>query len=129
MLINDNFGEMQRSGFARYPPCFAASAAPLPSSVPLADMDTPRSDKTHVATELSYADKASKYAGPLSTATSVAPSIYEKGGVVAVETEVLDVPPDGGRGWIVIFGCAIFSAATLGWGYVVCRVVLRYACH
>ena len=59
-------------------------------------MDTPRSDKTHVATELSYADKASKYAGPLSTATSVAPSIYEKGGVVAVETEVLDVPPDAG---------------------------------
>ncbi|KAM5533514.1 hypothetical protein V8D89_012851 [Ganoderma adspersum] len=79
-------------------------------------MDTPRSDKTHVATELSYADTGSKYAGPLSTATSVAPSIYEKGGVVAVETEVLDVPPDGGRGWVVIFGCVIFSAATLGWG-------------
>ncbi|PIL25838.1 MFS general substrate transporter [Ganoderma sinense ZZ0214-1] len=61
-------------------------------------MDTPRSDKTHVATEVSYAGKASKYAGPLSAATSVAPSIYEKGDGVVVETEMLDVPPDGGRG-------------------------------
>ncbi len=87
-------------------------------SVLLADMDTPRSDKTHVEAELSYADKASKYAGPLSAATSVAPSIYEKGGAVVVEPEMLDVPPDGGRGWVVIFGCIIFSAATVGWGYV-----------
>ena len=81
-------------------------------------MDTPRSQRTHVEAELSYADKAFKYAGPLSAATSVAPSIYEKGGVVAVETEALDVPPDGGRGWVVVLGCVIFSAATGGWGYV-----------
>ena len=83
-------------------------------------MDTPRSDKTHVEAELSYAGKASKskYAGPLSTATSVAPSIYEKGDAVAVETEVLDIPPDGGRGWVVLLGCMTYSATICGWGYV-----------
>ncbi|KAI0772349.1 major facilitator superfamily domain-containing protein [Trametes elegans] len=26
--------------------------------------------------------------------------------------------PEGGRGWIVVLGCSIFSAATVGWGYV-----------
>ncbi|TBU30999.1 MFS general substrate transporter [Dichomitus squalens] len=31
---------------------------------------------------------------------------------------MLDVPPDGGRGWVVVLGCVIFSAATVGWGYV-----------
>ena len=116
VLINDS--ECGKAAFrlVRSTPCFAASAALPP--VLVADMDTPRSDKTHVEAELSYADKASKYAGPLSAATSVAPSIYEKGGAVAAETEMLDVPPDGGRGWVVIFGCIIFSAATVGWGYV-----------
>ena len=29
-----------------------------------------------------------------------------------------DTFPDGGRGWIVVLGCFIFSAATVGWGYV-----------
>ncbi|KAI0673188.1 major facilitator superfamily domain-containing protein [Trametes maxima] len=29
-----------------------------------------------------------------------------------------DIFPEGGRGWVVVLGCAIFSAATVGWGYV-----------
>ncbi|KAI0651102.1 MFS general substrate transporter [Trametes meyenii] len=29
-----------------------------------------------------------------------------------------DIPPEGGRGWVVVLGCAIFSAATVGWGLV-----------
>ncbi len=29
-----------------------------------------------------------------------------------------DTFPDGGRGWVVALGCFIFSAATVGWGYV-----------
>ncbi|KAI0659615.1 MFS general substrate transporter [Cubamyces menziesii] len=72
-------------------------------------MDTPRSEKTHV--EVSEDDKAYKYA----EARSAAPSVYEKG--VPIE-EVADLPPDGGRGWLVVFGCVIFSAATVGWGLV-----------
>ncbi|KAI9058784.1 MFS general substrate transporter [Trametes sanguinea] len=71
-------------------------------------MDTPRSEKTHV--EVSEDDKAGKYA----EARSAAPSVYEKG----VPVEEVDLPPDGGRGWLVVFGCIIFSAATVGWGYV-----------
>ena len=71
-------------------------------------MDTPRSEKTHV--EVSEDDKAGKYA----EARSAAPSVYEKG----VAVEEVDLPPDGGRGWLVVFGCIIFSAATVGWGYV-----------
>ncbi|KAL7278707.1 hypothetical protein ACG7TL_007709 [Trametes sanguinea] len=68
-------------------------------------MDTPRSEKTHV--EVSEDDKAGKYA----EARSAAPSVYEKG----VPVEEVDLPPDGGRGWLVVFGCIIFSAATV-WG-------------
>ena len=26
--------------------------------------------------------------------------------------------PDGGRGWLVVLGCFIYSAATVGWGCV-----------
>ncbi|KAI0772442.1 MFS general substrate transporter [Trametes elegans] len=70
-------------------------------------MDTPRSEKTHV--DVSVEDKAFKYA-------FAAPSVYEKG--VAPAVEEVDLPPDGGRGWLVVFGCVIFSAATVGWGYV-----------
>ncbi|TFK92180.1 MFS general substrate transporter [Polyporus arcularius HHB13444] len=86
-------------------------------------MDTPRSEKTHVETEFTQVDKALKDAGAPSAATSVAPSLrnvdmYEKGGAALLET-VVDVPPDGGRGWLVILGCVIYSAATVGWGYVV----------
>ncbi|KAI8990392.1 hypothetical protein BD414DRAFT_483483, partial [Trametes punicea] len=72
-------------------------------------MDTPWSEKTHVGT--SEEDKACKDA----EARSTAPSVYEKG---AVRPEEVDLPPDGGRGWLVVFGCMIFSAATVGWGYV-----------
>lgn len=72
-------------------------------------MDTPRSEITHV--EVSDDEKAFKYA----EARSAAPSVYEKG-VAAIEE--VDLPSDGGRGWLVIFGCVIFSAATVGWGYV-----------
>ena len=86
-------------------------------------MDTPRSEKTHVEPEL--IDKALKDAGAFSAATSVAPSLYEKGGVTArelSEADLLDVPPDGGRGWLVVLGCVIYSAATVGWGYVLALV-------
>ncbi|KAI0354277.1 MFS general substrate transporter [Trametes cingulata] len=71
-------------------------------------MDTPRSEKTHV--DVCVDDKAFKY----SEARSAAPSVYEKG----IPLQEVDLPPDGGRGWLVIFGCVIFSAATVGWGYV-----------
>ncbi|RPD63373.1 MFS general substrate transporter [Lentinus tigrinus ALCF2SS1-6] len=94
-------------------------------------MDTPRSEKTHVETEIAQVDKALKDVGALSAATSVAPSLrnvdvdfdeYEKGGATILETEI-DIPPDGGRGWLVIFGCVIYSAATVGWGYVLVLTV------
>ena len=26
--------------------------------------------------------------------------------------------PDGGRGWVVVGGCALYSATTVGWGCV-----------
>ncbi|KAM5533520.1 hypothetical protein V8D89_012857, partial [Ganoderma adspersum] len=81
-------------------------------------MDTPRSEKTHIEARSSYVDKASKAAKPFSAETSVSPSIYETGGIIEVEADVPDVPPDGGRGWVVLFGCMIFSAAISGWGYV-----------
>ncbi|KAI0651160.1 MFS general substrate transporter [Trametes meyenii] len=76
-------------------------------------MDTPRSEKTHVevSADDAGADKTYKYA---SEACSAAPSIYEKGVPVSVE-EIEDLPPDGGRGWLVILGCVIFSGATV-WG-------------
>ncbi|KAH9931609.1 MFS general substrate transporter, partial [Epithele typhae] len=58
--------------------------------------------------------------GMFSAATSVAPSIYEKGSDAQGPTaeDLLDVPPDGGRGWLVVLGCVIYSGATVGWGYV-----------
>lgn len=86
----------------------------LLSPILSADMDTPRSEKTHIEAK---ADKISKDDKPFSAETSVAPSIYETGGA-EVETEVLDVPPDGGQGWVVLFGCVVYSAAISGWGYV-----------
>ena len=91
-------------------------------------MDTPRSEKTHVETEVTQVDKALKDAGALSAATSVAPSLRnvdvdEKGGTALLEVE--DVPPDGGRGWLVILGCITYSAATVGWGYVLALAVLN----
>ena len=82
-------------------------------------MDAPRPGKTRFEPEL--VDKALKDVGALSAATSVAPSLYEKGDVdarVTSDAELLDVPPDGGRGWLVVLGCVIYSAATSGWGYV-----------
>ncbi|KAI0744531.1 MFS general substrate transporter [Earliella scabrosa] len=84
-------------------------------------METPMSDKTHVETEFSQVRKALKDAGALSAATSVAPSLHnvdidEKGRTALLETtDVDDLPPDGGRGWLVILGCVIYSAATV-WG-------------
>ena len=92
-------------------------------------MDTPRSEKTHVETEVTQVDKALKDAGAFSAATSVAPSLRnvdvdEKGGTALLEVEV-DVPPDGGRGWLVILGCITYSAATVGWGYVLALAVLN----
>ena len=86
------------------------------------------SDKTHVETEFSQVRKALKDAGALSAATSVAPSLHnvdidEKGRTALLETtDVDDLPPDGGRGWLVILGCVIYSAATVGWGYVLAFV-------
>lgn len=98
-------------------------------------MDTPRSDKTHVdgaeasLAHTTYIDKALKDAGALSAATTAAPSLHnvevdEKGRAVLLgTTDVDDLPPDGGRGWLVILGCVIFSAATVGWGYVLAIVM------
>ena len=85
-------------------------------------MDAPRSEKIRVEPVL--IDKALKNAGAFSAATSVAPSLYEKGGVATevTDAEMFDVPPDGGRGWLVILGCVIYSAATSGWGYVLVLV-------
>ncbi|PIL25843.1 hypothetical protein GSI_11596 [Ganoderma sinense ZZ0214-1] len=130
-------------------PCFAASSIlppksssrlnpllrcvyRLPSrSVSLVEMKAPRFEKTHIKATQSFADKTLNYAKPLSAGTSVAPSIYDKGGAAAVETEILDVPPDGGNGWVVLFGCMIFSAAAFPdgvWGfteeYLKCNVFM-----
>ncbi len=33
--------------------------------------------------------------------------------------------PDGGRGWLVVSGCLLYSAATVGWGSVQ-MFVFRY---
>ena len=92
-------------------------------------MDTPRSDKTHVDANVVDVHKALKDAGALSAATSVAPSLYEKGGAVSVSepVEELDMPPDGGRGWLVVLGCVIYSAAMVGWGYVLALVCARWS--
>ncbi|KAH9922209.1 major facilitator superfamily domain-containing protein [Fomitopsis serialis] len=65
-------------------------------------MDTPASEKTHV--DFMPAD-------PPSASTSYASS--------AVDTPLEDDDyPDGGlRAWLVVFGCVLFSANTLGWAY------------
>ena len=90
-------------------------------------MDTPYSERTHVESELVH--KSPKDNGVFSAATSVAPSLYEKGGAVSVSepVEELDIPPDGGRGWLVVLGCVIYSAATVGWGYVLALVCARWS--
>ena len=44
--------------------------------------------------------------------------VSEKAKEVAYE----DSFPDGGRGWLVVLGCFIYSASTVGWGCVVTRV-------
>ncbi|KAI0830271.1 MFS general substrate transporter [Trametes gibbosa] len=85
-------------------------------------MDTPRSEKTHVEVEVDDDEKTFKYVD----ARSAAPSVYEK--AVPVLEEV-DLPPDGGRGWLVIFGCVIYSAATVGWGYVLESIHAEKACE
>ena len=41
---------------------------------------------------------------------SAANSIAEKG------DSYTDAFPDGGRGWLVVLGCFIFSTVTVGWG-------------
>ncbi|KAI0632990.1 MFS general substrate transporter [Trametes polyzona] len=76
-------------------------------------MDTPQSKKTRV--EVCDEDKTVKYA----EARSVAPSVYDMGEKTTLDE--VDLPPDGGRGWLVIFGCVIFSAVTSGWGLVSSR--------
>ncbi|CDO68764.1 hypothetical protein BN946_scf184989.g30 [Trametes cinnabarina] len=79
-------------------------------------MDTPRSEKTQVV--VSEDDKPGKY----TEVRSAAGSVYEKG----VPVEEVDLPPDGGRGWLVVFGCMIFSAATVGWGVIPGKLADRY---
>ena len=49
-----------------------------------------------------------------STESTVSAYSSEKAKEVAYE----DSFPDGGKGWVVVFGCFIYSAATVGWGCV-----------
>ena len=49
--------------------------------------------------------------------TRVSAEASEKAEEVAYE----DSFPEGGKGWVVVLGCFIYSAATIGWGYVSLR--------
>lgn len=90
-------------------------------------MDTPCSEKTQV--EFSPADVVEKSAVALEKGydagqLSSPPSLH------GYETDYFeDEYPDGGRGWIVVLGCVIISAATVGWGYVLARFENVNAVH
>lgn len=84
-------------------------------------MDTPCSEKT--AVELARAYSVEKLAVDIDKSPdSVAPSLHKYetgiGGAVTGEDEDEDECPDGGRGWLVVLGCVIVCAVTVGWGYV-----------
>ncbi|OBZ74732.1 Guanine nucleotide-binding protein alpha-1 subunit [Grifola frondosa] len=74
-------------------------------------METPMSEKTQV--DFSQADMTPDKFSRDEEAGSRISSIHSgEEGVVPEEM----IYPDGGRGWIVVLGCVIFSAATVGWG-------------
>lgn len=56
---------------------------------------------------------------------SIPPSVYnspEQGSSASLGE--LESYPDGGSAWFVVLGCFIFSAVTVGWGYVTIIVLL-----
>ena len=81
-------------------------------------MDTPMSDKTHVEPD-AVVTEASRKLGKEKE--------LEEAHVDCVPAEE-DVFPEGGRGWLVVFGCMIYGATTLGWAYVIHLACARLPC-
>ncbi|OCH92546.1 hypothetical protein OBBRIDRAFT_833333 [Obba rivulosa] len=94
----------------------ARSLSLLPESS--SAMDTPVSEKTHVeCLGSSTPSEFCKEGTCKDTACSPPPSACGQD-----PDPVEDFYPDGGRGWLVVLGCVIFCAATVGWGYVLAAV-------
>lgn len=58
---------------------------------------------------------------------SIPSSVYnspERGSTTSLNTQELESYPDGGSAWLVVLGCFIFSAVTVGWGYVAIIILL-----
>lgn len=83
-------------------------------------MDTPCSEKTEV--EHARADSTEKSSVVLDKSQDgghdfLPPSLHD------YEADTIeDDYPDGGRGWLVVLGCVIICAVTVGWGYVFDRL-------
>lgn len=74
------------------------------------------SEKTHVdfsPEELARATTPHKFSKP-NGSHPYSPSTSD----VHETIPTADDFPDGGRGWLVVLGCVIFAATTLGWAYV-----------
>ncbi|KAH9837775.1 major facilitator superfamily domain-containing protein [Rhodofomes roseus] len=79
-------------------------------------MDTPSSERTHV--DFMPADVEAKTQQSLSEKEKLSPATTSYTNS-AVDSPSEDDYPDGGlRAWLVVFGCVLFSANTLGWAYV-----------
>lgn len=83
-------------------------------SLPLSTMpDSIHSEKTTVEQSEKLRVKSYK------EAVSISPSINDAEETSAIQNVLdLEAYPDGGRAWLVVLGCFIFSAVTVGWGYV-----------
>ncbi|PCH43185.1 MFS general substrate transporter [Wolfiporia cocos MD-104 SS10] len=87
-------------------------------------MDTPRSEKTHV--DIAPADlnavNQSKYSKEEDARSPSISYIEPPNGDNFEADEYLD----GGRGWLVVAGCVIYAAATLGWSYLHCLILMLW---
>lgn len=92
------------------------SRPPSGSPVSLYSMDTPASERTHI--DFMPADVEAKTQQSLSEKEKLSPATTSYANS-AVDSPSEDDYPDGGlRAWLVVFGCVLFSANTLGWAYV-----------
>ncbi|KAH9924237.1 MFS general substrate transporter [Amylocystis lapponica] len=73
-------------------------------------MDTPMSEKTHVDVDQVAAEASKKLEAEKQLEDGSSPS-------PDVMSEEEWTYPDGGRGWLVVLGCVIYSSLTLGWAY------------
>lgn len=91
------------------------SRPPSGSSISLYTMDTPSSERTHI--DFTPADVEAKTRQSPSEKEKLSPTVTYASPAINLPLEE-DYPDGGLRAWLVVLGCVLFSATTLGWAYV-----------